>query len=399
MTKPIGKNQTDARIHNNKAILNLLRKEDMTQGKLAEKMGLSIAAVSMISADLIKYGLIKMSDLHLDTRKGRRPQMLSINGAYGCVVVVSLTDENIGYVIANMKEEIVYSSTVNNPDTIELKALYEVILDIKRVIDNIVKLPLLGIDISTPGKINNITGEIAQSPHFSKEITAQPNFLPDLFHRHFNVPVKITNDINLAAMGEMNAGWLGDDKNANAMYVYVGRGIGSALILNGKPYVGTRGYAGEIGLIKRQFGGETHYLDDIASLNGIVLELEKRGCTVTAETLAERYLSGDRQIVEYVDGTAEELGNALKDLVEVLDLSDIRLAGAAGSFGERYLNIVRASIARSANAVTVDCSTLSRDAGIYGAVSKAIANITAHIIEENEFSSETKAAVSGGTRY
>lgn len=387
MVKQVGKTQSDARIHNNKVILSLLRKGDMTQSELAQAMGLSIAAVSMITADLIKYELIKFSDVKVDSRKGRRPQKLSINGGYGCVAVVSLTDENIGYVIADMAERIVYSNSSPNPEKIEVKTLYEMILDIKRVIENEVKLPLRGIDISAPGKINKSTGAMSVSPHFSSEITAQPNFLPDLFHRYFDVPVKISNDINLAAIGEVSAGWLID----NALYVYIGRGVGSALILDGKLYLGSNGYAGEIGLIRRCWHGQMRYLDDIASLNGMCAALCTSGVDVTADNIIEKYLSGEKAVVEYVDSAAEELGEALKDIIEVLDLSDIRLAGGALGFGNKYIEKIRSRAMRADNTVKVDCSSLSRDACVVGAVSKAISNITAHIIEQNEFKSDSQA--------
>lgn len=387
--QPIGKNQSYARTLNNKAVMNLLRSGDMTQTMLAKQTGLSNVAISLITSALLRYGLIKRSDTQINSPRGRHPQMLSLNENYGCIVVVTFSDDRIGYVVSNMKGEVICSHMTPFTDTIEEKTLYKIILAIKQTLETETKgLPLRGIDISAPGKINNASGEMTLSPHFAPEITAKPNYLPELFGSYFSAPVKITNDIKLAAIGETDAGWC-EGRAANAMLVHVDRGLGSALILGGKLYLGTRGYAGEIGLMQRTFDGRRQYLDDIVSFNGMCAALNAKGCAATVETLAERYKSGDEQVVEHINQTAMVLGDTLKDIVELLDLSDIRFGGMVTEFGQQYLDVVAKRIECSTNTVRIDYSGLGSDASIRGAISKAVTNIMISLLEDNEFKIET----------
>ena len=59
--------------------------------------------------------------------------------------------------------------------------------------------------------------------------------------------VKVGNDANVAALGEM---WLGAGKGQkNMVMVTLGTGVGGGVIINGKPVVGAHGAGGEIGHI------------------------------------------------------------------------------------------------------------------------------------------------------
>ena len=69
---------------------------------------------------------------------------------------------------------------------------------------------------------------------------------PSCRHR-LELPVHIDNDANLGALAEVT---LGAGRNArHALYVQVSSGIGAGLIVDGRPYRGFNGVAGEIGHI------------------------------------------------------------------------------------------------------------------------------------------------------
>jgi glucokinase len=67
----------------------------------------------------------------------------------------------------------------------------------------------------------------------------------DIFHKHTNLPVVITNDANAAAVGEMIYG--GAKGMKNFVVITLGTGLGSGFVVSGKLVYGHTGFAGEIG--------------------------------------------------------------------------------------------------------------------------------------------------------
>ncbi len=67
------------------------------------------------------------------------------------------------------------------------------------------------------------------------------------------VPVAVGNDANVGLLGE----WLDGAAHGarNVLGLWLGTGVGGALILDGRPYVGSRGGDGEIGHVVVQVGG------------------------------------------------------------------------------------------------------------------------------------------------
>ena len=61
---------------------------------------------------------------------------------------------------------------------------------------------------------------------------------------HFNLPIIVDNDVNLAALGEL---WFGAGQNTqNMVLVAVGTGIGAGVVINGALYRGAHEASGEV---------------------------------------------------------------------------------------------------------------------------------------------------------
>ena len=87
--------------------------------------------------------------------------------------------------------------------------------------------------------------------------------LKDLLEEEFGVPVSVDNDANVAALGEHRFG--AGQGYDSLFYITVSTGVGGGWILNGKPWRGTSGMAGEIGHM-------------VVDPNGPVCLCGKRGC-------------------------------------------------------------------------------------------------------------------------
>ena len=88
------------------------------------------------------------------------------------------------------------------------------------------------------------------------------------FEEALGIPVRVTNDANAAAMGEMTYGVARGMKNF--IMITLGTGVGSGIVVDGKVVYGSDGFAGELG----------HFVIDHTG-NGRVCGCGRRGCLET----------------------------------------------------------------------------------------------------------------------
>jgi glucokinase len=95
---------------------------------------------------------------------------------------------------------------------------------------------LLGIGIGCTGSLDTVRGLI-NNPYTLEGWSNVP--IVERLNKTFNVPVRLENDADAAALGEY---WQGAGRDAKRLYaVTVGTGVGTALIVDGKIYRGVDG--------------------------------------------------------------------------------------------------------------------------------------------------------------
>ncbi|UJH90144.1 ROK family protein [Antarcticibacterium sp. 1MA-6-2] len=121
---------------------------------------------------------------------------------------------------------------------------------------------LLGIGISMPGLVSSEEGK--NFTYFLKEEESES--LEHLLRQKFKKPVYILNDAKSACLAESNFGLAKHKKDV--LVISMDWGIGLGIIIDGKTYQGSSGFAGEFGHIP--------LIDD-----GILCYCGKRGCLET----------------------------------------------------------------------------------------------------------------------
>jgi glucokinase len=102
--------------------------------------------------------------------------------------------------------------------------------------------PIAAIGICAPGPLNPKTGVIINPPN----LPIWHNYpLAEEMGRAYNVPVRVDNDANAAALAEMK--WGAGRGYSNFFYTTVGTGIGTGIILDRRIFHGRTGAAGEGG--------------------------------------------------------------------------------------------------------------------------------------------------------
>ena len=199
--------------------------------------------------------------------------------------------------------------------------------------------------------------------------------------------VRISNDANIAALGEM---WKGGGRGHDSIVmVTLGTGVGGGIIQKGRVLMGSSGAGGEIGHIKVEFDhpapcgcGNSGCVEQYASATGVVrmakesMEpnsvLAQKAETLTAKDVFDAAKAGDTYGCKVVDRFGRYLGIALSNVAQVVDPEAFVIGGGVSAAGQIILD----SVEKYYNEYSMfalknkefHLAELGNDAGIYGAV-------------------------------
>lgn len=199
--------------------------------------------------------------------------------------------------------------------------------------------------------------------------------------------VKVGNDANVAALGEM---WQGGGKGyLNVVMVTLGTGVGGGIIINGKMIAGTNGAGGEIGHMKVDYEetdvcgcGKTGCLEQYSSATGIVRiakkVLEKENMPsklrelkeITCKDIFDFAKEKDEIALQCVDILGDYLGTALANVACVADPEVFVIGGGVSKAGDFLIQAIKDKYVKNAfhacRNAEFTLATLGNDAGIYG---------------------------------
>ena len=225
-----------------------------------------------------------------------------------------------------------------------------------------------------PGIYNLHERRILQSPNCA-ELDDFPLY-PEI-GKVIDVPFLVDNDANMAAYGEW--AWGAGRGVPSLVLLTVGTGIGGGIILDGKLWQGSCGYAGEIGHIVVNADGERCK----CGIPAIVRKygaLSGRNEAVTAEEIYRRAEAGEKAAIDAYASAGRFIGIALGMLINLLNPGMILLGGGVMTSGELLLRpAVDEARRRSYKASFACCSirraSLGNDAGTIGAAAWARNNL------------------------
>jgi glucokinase len=229
------------------------------------------------------------------------------------------------------------------------------------------------IGIGFPGFINPVSKEIAQSPNLPglKDVNLQQDL-----SRMINKRVVVENDANTAAYGEYH---LLNKPDSGLIYLGLGTGVGSGLVLNQKLVVGEHGCAMEAGHIivmpnGRLCGcGNKGCVEQYASATGVSISyLDATQKKLPSSEIAKLALQGDKDALMAFEIAAETLAQALASIIKVVDVSEVVIGGGLhaswalmeNTFMNRFNQDLMAVLR---NKITITISTAQDNAGMLGA--------------------------------
>jgi glucokinase len=247
---------------------------------------------------------------------------------------------------------------------------------------------IVGVGIGCPGPLDLAEGRVILTPNLGW------NDYPirDKVAARLGLPATLDNDANCATYGEW---WQGAGRGSRDMAgVTMGTGIGGGLILEGRLLRGASGTAGEFGhttidlngrrcacgnygcleayasgpniAARAREGIEAGYESEITRL------VEGDLSRITALTVYDALLLGDRHAREVMHETAKILGAGVANIVNMFNPEVIVVVGGVTSAGEHLFAPLRAEVKRRAFPTAVAAcrilpGELGQAAGVVGA--------------------------------
>lgn len=383
------RNQTYLRMKNKEDIINLLREQSRSYSDIARVLRLSNTAVGKIADDLIAHNLIRRES---DT-KGRTGITLSINADFGYILAVDLSGRDLNICAADFESKILLRRNISEVVSFERRDFDRVIETMREMTESdlLRGRRLCCISVATPGKLKD-SGEFLLNPRFKGFENVS---IKKVLSETFGCDVVVKNDVNLAMEGEKAYGSvLRDAKNALMLHVDVG--TGAALMLNGKIYEGSHGFAGEIGYFKlNMFSSEADSFDNLSYSNfydsvslfsslAILRREVQNGAAgylkdyvkeqgvepydIPIRTMVDAYRAGDPLTRRVVNASGRIIGTVAANIAELLDVDIVLLNGAVTELGEPFLEVVASYV----EGKTVRYSGLMENATLMGAINAGL---------------------------
>lgn len=236
----------------NKALVldRLLRRSPVSRAHIAKETGLTKATVSALVGELIDEHLVYETGTGASSG-GRKPVMLMFNRLAGYAVGVDLGVNYILAVLTDLKGTVVDELRRPLRGTSFADAVDELAACIRTLTERAPASPygIVGIGVGVPG-ITNDQGTVLFAPHLNWENAP----LQERLEEQFGIPVVIDNEANAGAIGEKHFG--AGRQASNLVYVSVGMGIGTGIIIHNELYRGNSGFSGEMGHVCIQAEGK-----------------------------------------------------------------------------------------------------------------------------------------------
>jgi glucokinase-like ROK family protein len=366
------------------------REHPVSRAQLTEHLGVSRSKVSLVVGQLVRAGLLVEDGLG-ESDGGRRSSLLRIPREAGLVAAVDLGASSVDVAVTTLSGEVL--GRIGEPADIRdgpNRILGRVAELLAGILDEqgVAAREVISVGVGVPGPVEYVSGRPTVPP-------LMPGWdlypVREAFADGYDAPVFVDNDVNIMALGEHRYG-LGRGVE-NMLFVKIGSGIGCGIVVGGRLYRGSQGYAGDIGHVQAAPNGpvcacgNVGCVEAMAAAPAIVREAERLAGQDPGGALAalreagkldlgsvlKAATYGDTEVVGIVRRSGRIIGETLATLVCVLNPSLIAIGGGvAYAAGHTLLAEIRSAVYRrslplATRNLPIDLSELEDAAGVVGA--------------------------------
>jgi glucokinase-like ROK family protein len=380
------------------AINSLRHQAPISRAELATCTGLNRSTISSIVNQLLGEGLVQETILQSD-RVGRPGMLLELNPAGGFAVGIELGVDFISVVVTDFVANILWRQRVNSDpsdgqDTILERAFSLTHLALAAGYAR--GLRALGIGLGVPALVDLAHGELIFAPNLGWRKLP----LSQLWVQQFNLPVFIENDAKAAAMGEY---YLGVARGLNNfIYLSAGVGLGAGIVIDGRLFRGSQGYASEVGHMIIEPDGELcgcgkhGCWETLVGPRAVLRSFKKKirqgipsavldasgcdPCGLAFEDIAQAARQGDGAALAAIHEVGANLGLGIANLVNIFNPQMVVLGGELACASETLLPVISQVVTENALGLSseelrISASAYGPDACVIGSATLVLDNI------------------------
>ncbi|MFE7126817.1 ROK family transcriptional regulator [Streptomyces sp. NPDC057617] len=234
-----------ARAINDRLALRFLQQEGpLTAGQLKTLTGLSRPSVADLVERLQGSGLVRVVGETGDRRRGPNARLYGIVADRAHLAALDVRTHSVSVVVADLLGATLAEAVLPiGSDTATEAAVEQAAALLERTAEKAGAVRLHSVGIGAPGLVDPVAGEL----RVTTGLPAWHRRLVAALHERLPATVLVENETNLAALAEQRLGAArGQD---TFVLLWLGHGVGAAVILDGKLRRGASGGAGEIGFL------------------------------------------------------------------------------------------------------------------------------------------------------
>lgn len=326
MSSNIKYDQINVRKYHYFLLLGLIQKHKrISRSKLAELTKMSNTSVGKIVKNLIGDELV-IEVGQTEGEVGRRATILEINPKGSYIIGVEIDLKAIKIASISLNGEVIVKKHIE----CDMKQKAEFVLDIIATeilnmvdhIDSKIADKIIAIGVSMPGLVSWPDGKVLMVPQFHWDNIEVKAYL----EKKLDYVVYVDNDVRAVLLAESLFGSMTDFKDS--VCLYIGSGVGSAVMINGEILRGHRNTLGEIGHITMEPNGSLCDCGRLGCLQTFICssEIEKQSQRSIQEVF-NAYEQGEDWAVRMINRSKDYLGIAISNIVCMYNPKAVLLAG------------------------------------------------------------------------
>ncbi|MFD1175541.1 ROK family protein [Paenibacillus puldeungensis] len=324
---------------NKSIVLETIRhRQPLSRADISAEIGLNKATVSSLVAELIDSRLVTEIGPG-ESSGGRKPTLLLFNKSAGFAIGVDIRVSDLLAVLVDLEGNVIREKsvplTVFSPDSV-LDQISKTIRLLGR------RLPaspygIVGIGIGVPGLVDE-KSFVVSAPNLGWDHVD----LAGALTKEFGNNIHIDNEANAGAIGEKLYGAGRDSQNL--IYLSIGVGIGSGIIVGGELYRGISNFSGEVGhMTVAEDGplcrcGNRGCWETLASEKALLDRASAiwQENTPSLDEILKNAKQGDPEAAGLLNEIGSQLGVGLANLVNILNPELIVIGNRLSLAGELY---------------------------------------------------------------
>lgn len=336
--KITGDQQLIKKMNKNIVLDTIRQRQPLSRADISAAIGLNKATVSSLVSELIESKFVTEIGPG-ESSGGRKPTLLLFNKQAGFAIGVDIRVSDLLAVLVDLEGNVIREKSVPLQDFTPESMVDQIRRTIRLISRRLPDSPygIVGIGIGVPGLVNE-KNRVISAPNLGWDNIDLAGALTE----EFGDNIHIENEANAGAIGEKLYG-AGRD-SLNLIYLSLGVGIGSGIIVGGELYRGTSNFSGEVGhMTVAEDGplcrcGNRGCWETLASEKALMdrAAIIWKKNTPSLDAILKAAKEGDEAAVSLLQEIGTQLGVGLANLVNILNPELIVLGNRLSLAGELF---------------------------------------------------------------